>query len=129
MTKQQRILAPVQLAYITARATYEELTEAAAAILGECTAETVTEVEAFCEREAQVHTELGTLRARIALRDTEQALLDWGVAYAKTAKGYKPEYQDMFERMATTPLLKYRHRAIDLFMKLDVSPIIEKKAS
>jgi len=108
-------LSPEQLAYVNAKACYDIIQEQAYALLGECTAETDEEIDAYCEREAAVHTELGTLRARIALRDAEQVLLDWGMARTKNVH---PEQAQLLDRLAKTPLLKYRQRAIDLIMRI-----------
>jgi hypothetical protein len=126
-TKRQRIYAPEQLAYRTAKERYDDLLAQAGtilnAILDECgDLETDEEIEAYCEREAQVHTELGTLKASIALKDAEQALLDWGIAQAVRHPQVSFLDQITLQQIAQTPLLKYRKMAIDLIMRLEVPP-------
>ena len=120
MTTKPRTFSPEQLAYLEAKAHYDTICEQAYAALGECTDWSDAGIEAYIEREAQVHTELGTLRASIALRDAEQALLNWGIAQVKTSKQCKPEHVQPLEKLASTPLLKYRQRAIDLILRLEV---------
>jgi hypothetical protein len=123
-TKRQRTFSPEQAAYIVAKAAHEAILVQVGSILNDLldtsgALDNDAEIEAYCEREAQVHREFGTLQAEQRLRQAEQAVLDWGLTRIKQTGLAGKEQLAMIERLVATPLVSYRNRAIDLIMRLD----------
>jgi hypothetical protein len=87
-SNRHRTFSPEQAAYLAAKANHDAILEQVGSILNDLldacgTLSTNEEIEAYCEQEAAVHHEYGTLQAEKTLREAEQALLDWGLAHIK----------------------------------------------
>jgi DNA-binding HxlR family transcriptional regulator len=126
-----RTFSPEQQAYLVAKAVYEELLEQIGPLLNELhdacgDLETDEEIEAYVEREAQIRREYNLLQAELRLREAEQDLLKWGIAAARQL-GIRGEDMQALEALATTPLVRFRARAIDLVMRLDAATVPEKR--
>jgi hypothetical protein len=116
----KRTFAPAQQNYLKTKAEYDYKHALVQEIIGECTAQTDEEIDQWCEREAEIHSQLGIAITNVILRQAEDELLDWGVQHLSSLY---PGYRTIVEQVARTRHLQFRERAIDLVMQIDAAAV------
>lgn len=71
-------------------------------------------INAYAEAEAAIFEQHGVPAARQALQKAEENLLEWGMQELKRCPGYN----QIFEDVAGSPILRFRNAAVDAIMKL-----------